>query len=283
MNYTTIISAESLMGILGAPNLCIVDCRFNLAEPGAGQQLYVQGHIPGAVYAHLDHDLAGHKDGRNGRHPLPDPEAMVARLRAWGIHNDGQVVAYDAQGGAIASRLWWLLRWLGHERVAVLDGGWPAWDSAGGEVSSELPVIDPGNFTQRPALAEVMAVAGLQAALATQAVCLLDARDPGRFRGEQEPLDPVAGHVPGARNHFFMRNLDANGRMLGADALRDAYAGYLREGSAGSVVVMCGSGVTACHDLLAMQHAGLGGAKLYAGSWSEWCSDPGRPVATSDD
>jgi thiosulfate/3-mercaptopyruvate sulfurtransferase len=282
MSYTTLISAEELAKQLGQPDLCVIDCRFNLADVTAGRTAYNEGHIPGAVYAHLDDDLAGEKTGTNGRHPLPDREALAVRLRDWGVNNDTQVVAYDAQGGAMASRLWWLLRWLGHDNVAVLDGGWKAWCESGGAITTDLPEPQPGTFTAAEVLLPAVAVEELQQLLDEHAISLIDARDPGRFKGEQEPLDPVAGHVPGAINHFFMRNLDETGKFLSPDALRALWAPYLENKSAASIVHMCGSGVTACHNLLAMQHAGFSGGRLYVGSWSEWCSDPDRAVATGD-
>ncbi|MGD8742488.1 MAG: sulfurtransferase [Granulosicoccaceae bacterium] len=283
MAYTTLISADDLARQLGQSDLCVIDCRFNLNEVTAGQASYDEGHIPGAVYAHLDNDLAGKKTGVNGRHPLPDRESLAARLREWGVNRDSQLVAYDAQGGAMASRLWWLLRWLGHDKVAVLDGGWKAWCESGGQLTTDVPDRQPGDFTAGDILSPAVPVEELQQLLVEHTVSLIDARDPGRFRGEQEPLDPVAGHVPGATNHFFMRNLDESGRFLPPEALRKLWTPYLEDNSAASVVHMCGSGVTACHNLLAMQHAGLSGARLYVGSWSEWCSDPDRPVATGDE
>lgn len=283
MNYTTLVSVDDLKTHLEQLDLCVIDCRFNLADTTAGQTAYHEGHIPGAVYAHLDNDLAGTKTGTNGRHPLPDRDALVARFCAWGVNNDTQVVAYDAQGGAMASRLWWLLRWLGHDRVAVLDGGWKAWCESGGQVTTEIPARPAGNFSARDSLSSTVAVDELEQLLAADTVTLIDAREPGRFKGEQEPLDAVAGHVPGATNHFFMRNLDDTGKFLPVETLRAHWAPYLEQHTPGSIVQMCGSGVTACHNLLAMQHAGISGARLYVGSWSEWCSDPARGVATGDE
>jgi thiosulfate/3-mercaptopyruvate sulfurtransferase len=254
----------------------VLDCRFDLARPGAGAAAYADGHIPGAFYAHLDDHLAGAKTGRNGRHPLPDRATFAAWAGGLGIAPGVQVVAYDDQGGPYAARAWWLLRWLGHDAVAVLDGGWAAWRAAGGAIETALPV-PPGNpaypMAADPAMPTVEA-----AALLSQLgrVRLYDARAGERFRGEVEPLDPVAGHIPGATQRFFKDNLAPDGRFKPAALLRDEFAVW---GEGGPVVHQCGSGVTACHNLLAMVHAGLEPGALYPGSWSEWCADPARPVA----
>ena len=277
MTYTTLISAEQLRTLIeaGQPPV-LLDCGFELSDPQAGERQFAQAHLPGAQYAHLDRDLSGPRNGLNGRHPLPARGEFAARAGRWGIAPGVQVVAYDAQGGPYASRAWWLLRWLGHEAVAVLDGGLQGWTACGGALTAK-----PGQASARPAYPagpEAMPTVDAPALLAGGAAwTVLDARAPERFRGEVEPLDPVAGHIPGAINRCFKDNLDADGRFRPAEDLRRDFAPWSAEPA--RVVHQCGSGVTACHNLLAMAHAGLTGSRLYPGSWSEWCADPARPVA----
>ena len=238
----------------------------------------------GAQHADLERDLSGPPTPLSGRHPLPDPVQLATRLGALGVGPDTQVVAYDDGPGAMAARLWWLCRWIGHEAVAVLDGGLRAWRAAGGSVTAATSAPQPRELHPRRSLARTATADSLHAAtLAAAGTCLVDARTPQRFRGQAEPIDPVAGHVPGARNHPFERNLDADGRFLPPAALRERWAQTLGGARPQQVVAMCGSGVTACHLLLALEHAGLPGARLYAGSWSEWIRDPRRPVATGVD
>jgi thiosulfate/3-mercaptopyruvate sulfurtransferase len=277
--FRTLIPVEALAARLaaGAPTV-VLDCRFDLADPSAGKAAYEARHLPGARYAHLDTDLSGRKTGGNGRHPLPERAALAAWAGAMGIAPGVQVVAYDDQGGPYAARCWWLLRWLGHPEVAVLDGGFAAWRAAGGafDDSDPAPVASPVAF---PASAvPAMPIIDADALLACLGrLRLVDARAAARFRGEVEPLDPVAGHIPGATHRNFQDNLLSGGRFKSAAQLRDEFAAW---GSAPARVVhQCGSGVTACHNLLAMAHAGLEGSVLYPGSWSEWCADPDRPVA----
>ncbi len=275
--HTTLIAAAELRAFAGAP-LVILDCGFDLADPGAGARAHAAGHLPGAVYAHLDRDLSGAKTGRNGRHPLPARDDFARRAGAWGIAPEVQVVAYDAQGGPYAARAWWLLRWLGHDAVAVLDGGPAAWLAAGGTLSTAPGAVAPQPpypATPEPAMPTVHADDLLDI---PGAWCVLDARAPERFRGEVEPLDPVAGHIPGALNRFFKDNLGPDDHFRPAAELRAAFADLVGRGTPDRVVHQCGSGVTAAHNLLAMTHAGLPGSRLYPGSWSEWCSDPARPV-----
>jgi thiosulfate/3-mercaptopyruvate sulfurtransferase len=277
MPWQTLIDTPALRVALAGPQPpVLLDCGFDLADPGAGERAHAAGHLPGALYVHLDRDLSGPKTGCNGRHPLPDREALAARAGAWGIAPGVQVVAYDAQGGPYAARAWWLLRWLGHDAVAVLDGGTAAWTAAGGERTTTPATVraQPPYPARPPAMPTVAAAALLAPAPGRQ---LLDARAPERFRGDVEPLDPVAGHIPGAHNRFFKDNLQPDGRFLEVAALRTAFAAWADAPAA--VVHQCGSGVTACHNLLAMEHAGLAGSALYPGSWSEWCADPARPVA----
>ncbi|MEP7283009.1 MAG: sulfurtransferase [Rubrivivax sp.] len=277
--HHTLIDAEALQARLaaGAPTV-VLDARFELSAPPAGRAAYAAGHVPGARYAHLDDDLAGACTGHNGRHPLPGRADFAARVGAWGITPGVQVVAYDDQGGAIAARAWWLLRWLGHDAVAVLDGGWSAWVGSGGAVETTAPTpvhaALPYPASDAPAMPTVQADA-LLAQLGR--VRLLDARTGERFRGEVEPLDPVAGHIPGATLRCFRDNLAPGGRFKPAALLRAEFDALASPPA--SVVHQCGSGVTACHNLLAMAHAGLDGSVLYPGSWSEWCADPRRPVA----
>ena len=277
MRYTTLIDVTTLAPNLGHPDWALFDCRFDLARPEAGRAAYDQGHLPGARFADLDHDLSGPVTPATGRHPLPDPEVLAATLGAWGVDRMVQVVVYDADNGAFASRLWWLLRWLGHDSVAVLDGGFRAWTEAAGAVTTAPPTRAARTFTAelRPAL-EVP----VGALLAGTHGPLIDARTPERFRGDKEPIDPVAGRIPGALNLPLGGNLDARGRFLPAAELRARYAAALGDAAAEEAVHYCGSGVSACHNLLAMEHAGLHGSRLYVGSWSEWIRDPARPVAT---
>ncbi len=276
MQQRTLIDAESLLALYAAGRPPVVlDCSFDLVDPGAGERAFATGHLPGAQYAHLDRDLSGPKSGHNGRHPLPERAALADRAGQWGIAPGVPVVTYDAQGAPYAARAWWLLRWLGHDAVAVLDGGLAAWCAAGGTLTTE--VLAPPPRPPYSAAAAGMPTIGadaLQARLGR--VRLLDARAGERFRGEVEPLDAVAGHIPSATWRFFKDNLDAGGRFKPAAQLREEFTAL--GAAAGEVVQQCGSGVTACHNLLAMAHAGLGESLLYPGSWSEWCSDPARPV-----
>ena len=280
--FTTLISAGELAADLGNSDWIIFDCRHDLADPAAGARAYAQSHVRGAAHLSLDGDLSGSKTGTNGRHPLPDAAVFCARMAERGLRNNMQVVAYDATGGAFAARLWWMLRWVGHERVAVLDGGWNAWLKAGLPVASESTVIARGNFSGSPRKVTVDA-AFVAGEIGSPRTRLIDARSPDRFRGENETLDPVGGHIPGATNRFFQSNLGADGCFKSAALLKEEFSAVLGDTRSSDVVHQCGSGVTACHNLLAMEVAGLAGSRLYPGSWSEWCSDPQRPVATGAD
>lgn len=278
MAYSTLIDGARLQPQLGDPGWCVVDVRHQLADTTYGERAYAAGHIPGAVFLHLDRDLSGPLTGSNGRHPLPDPAALMARLSAVGIGNATQVVVYDDAGGMIAGRLWWLLRWLGHDRVALLDGGFPLWQAEGRPVDA-MPAARPvARFSGQPRDGAVD-TAWLLAHLGRPELCLVDARGADRFRGENETIDPVGGHIPGARNRCFKDNLEADGRFKPAAVLHAEYLALLAGNAPTEVVMQCGSGVSACLNLLAMEIAGLRGAKLYPGSWSEWCADPARPVA----
>jgi thiosulfate/3-mercaptopyruvate sulfurtransferase len=278
MAYTTLISVEELAARLIDPTFVIFDCRHDLMKPDAGAQAYAQSHIPGARFAHSDVDLAGPKTGRNGRHPLPDATAFAAWLGRQGVDNSKQVIGYDSAGGASATRLWWMLRWLGHDAVAVLDGGWEAWVRSGNEVTAAVPKVVATTFTAKPRDSWVDADF-IRSHLNDPSVVVVDARSPERYRGEAEPIDPVAGHIPGARNRLYKENLDAGNRFKPAAQLREEFRRLLAGAKPEHSVHQCGSGVSACHNLLAMEIAGLPGAKLYPGSWSEWCADPARPVA----
>jgi thiosulfate/3-mercaptopyruvate sulfurtransferase len=274
----TLVDAAWLRSLIAArAPLVLLDCGFDLADPAAGAKAYAAGHLPGACYAHLDADLSAPRTGHNGRHPLPTREAFTATVARWGVTPGVAVVCYDDQGGAYAARAWWMLRWIGAQDVAVLDGGKAAWHRAGGtlETAVPAPVAAPAfPLAPEPGMPTVTAdelLAGLGR------LTILDARAGERFRGETELLDPVAGHIPGARHRFFKDNLDGDGCFLPVAQLRAAFGAFGGEPS--QWVHQCGSGVTACHNLLAMVHAGLGDSVLYAGSWSEWCADPARPVA----
>jgi thiosulfate/3-mercaptopyruvate sulfurtransferase len=281
MDYTTLVSAETLKAHLGDPRWVILDVRHDLFDLQAGMRAYRDGHVPGAQFASIDDDLSGTKTGRNGRHPMPTREALVERFRTWGIGNGSQIVAYDAQGGQFAARVWWLARWLGYRCVAVLDGGWPAWIAAGGTSETTVVTPAPGNFSTAESVVNVVAAAAVLAALGHRdRLLLLDARMPERYRGEQEPIDPVAGHIPGALNRPWQHNLTADQRFKSPAQLKSEYAAMLGEQTLRTVTHQCGSGVTACHNVLAMEIAGLPGSALYAGSWSEWIADPTRPIRT---
>lgn len=279
MTYTTLISAQTLHQQINNPDWIIVDCRFSLADTEAGAKAYRHGHIPNARYAHLDKDLSSAITDFTGRHPLPNFALLAKKLGDWGITNTSQVVAYDDAGGAFASRLWWLLRCMGHDKVAVLDGGVKQWQKQGLPVTTALPRVKPATF--RPYLNEAtwLNAVQVQNSLAQKAICLVDARTPERYRGKQEPIDPIAGHIPGALNRAFQLNLDSNGLFLPAEQLRGQFNRLIGATVPEQVVHYCGSGVTACHNLLAMEQAGLTGSKLYPGSWSEWIRNKNRAVA----
>ncbi|MDA8257870.1 MAG: sulfurtransferase [Betaproteobacteria bacterium] len=261
------------------PEWRIFDCRHDLQNTEYGRTAYARGHIPGALFLHLDDDLSGAKDGRNGRHPLPDVADFARRMSACGVDETVQVVAYDNEGGIFASRLWWMLRWLGHDKVAVLDGGLAGWKRSKRALDESTPAVATRIFTPRPQPLAVD-VGQVLAGRGSPQMLIVDARSPERFRGENETLDPVGGHIPGAVNRFYFDNLDDAGCFFKSpEELRGEFAALLAGRPANQVVQQCGSGVTACHNLLAMELAGLSGSKLYPGSWSEWCADPARPVA----
>ncbi len=279
---TALISTTDLAAHLGDPAFVLVDVRHDLTQPEAwGESAYGLGHLPGARFVHLDRDLSAPKTGRNGRHPLPGAGACAELFGRLGIDATKQVVAYDQGSGMYAARLWWMLRALGHDAAAVLDGGFAAWTREGRPVVTATPVDTRATFIARPRASNLDAPA-VAASLTTRSLLLVDARARERFRGDVEPLDPVAGHIPGALNRPYLENLDAEGRFKGVAALAAEFGALLGSRPPAGVVHYCGSGVSACHNLLAMAHAGLEGARLYPGSWSEWCADPTRPTARGD-
>jgi thiosulfate/3-mercaptopyruvate sulfurtransferase len=281
MILTVLVNSDILAQHLADPDWVVFDCRHDLTDPARGRTDYASSHIPGARFLHLDRDLSAPKTGKNGRHPLPDPRMLVKKLGRAGVDSRKQVIAYDAQGGSMAARLWWLLRWLGHLPVAVLDGGWNQWISEGRPQTAEIPKPKRARFAGKPSRIWVSA-RYVRTHLEDARTVLVDARAPDRFRGQNEMLDPVGGRIPGARNRFYRDNLDANGRFKASEMLRQEFAEVLKGSDPRSVVNYCGSGVSACHNLLAMEYAGLRGARLYPGSWSEWCAAPSRPVETGE-
>jgi thiosulfate/3-mercaptopyruvate sulfurtransferase len=278
--FHTLIDPATLAAHLDDRSWVIVDCRFDLADPAKGERDYEQGHIPGARYAHLDRDLSGPKTGTNGRHPLPEPEALRERFGALGIGPDNQAIAYDADSGMYASRLWWMLRWMGHDRAAVLDGGLARWEHEGHAVRAAREHWTPATFTGSPREGWRLTVDQVVATLDDPSTFLVDSRSNERYRGIGETLDPVAGHIPGAANYFFQQNLSADKRFKSSEELRAQWAPILGARDPREVVVYCGSGVSACHNLLALEHAGVSGVRIFPGSWSEWVADPKRPVET---
>jgi len=273
MSGSTLVSTGEL-----AANLVkwrVFDCRHDLAKPDFGEQQYREGHISGALFAHLDRDLSGRKTGQNGRHPLPDPQDFEKWLEKTGLTPKDQAVCYDGANGSMASRLWWMLRWIGHDRVAVLDGGFAKWTKEGRPVTIDVPLFTPFNYPIKVRKDFAVDVRTVERNLGKS--LLLDARAPARYRGEQEPIDPVAGRIPGAKNRFNSENLSAQGTFKSPQELKKELAAALGNRSPSEVIHYCGSGVAACHNLLAMEIAGLKGGKLYAGSWSEWIADAKRP------
>lgn len=277
----TLISVSELAARLSNTDLRVFDVRHDLLDHGLGRRQYEQSHIAGARYLDSEAELAAPRTGTNGRHPLPDRAALAALMAAHGVASQTLVVAYDGSGGQFAAHLWWMMRWLGHARVAVLDGGWQAWEAAGLAVESGAGPAVRAASGARPgeSMAEPVDAATVLANLDRQAFTVLDARAAARYRGETEPIDPVAGHIPGALNRPNVENLAPDGRFKSPQQLRHEFAGLLGERAPESIVHQCGSGITASHNLLAMEIAGLSGSRLYPGSWSEWVSDPSRPVA----
>jgi len=283
MTNKLLVDVVEVAAHLADPSWRVFDCRHDLKQTEYGAQAYAQSHIPGAQFLHLDRDLSGPVNGVNGRHPLPDPAVLARKLSLCGVGADTQVVAYDNEGGVFAARLWWLMRWLGHPRVALLDGGLAGWKRNKLPLEEGLPLIASAQFAARPSSQSAAPVDAdyVLARLDKLDMLIVDARSPERFRGENETLDPVGGHIPGALNRFYFDNLDDDGCYFKrVEELRSEFEALLGGQDACNVVQQCGSGVSACHNLLAMELAGLHGSRLYAGSWSEWCADPARPVAS---
>lgn len=287
MEFRTIVSSLELVSHLDDPSWVVIDCRHNPLDFAAGYRDYCLSHIPGARFAHMADDLSGVTGPRTGRHPLPDPHAFVQKLTTWGVDNTKQVVVYDDTGSTYAARLWWMLRWVGHYRAAVLDGGWRHWQRVAKVVSSQQPVIDyeaSSRFWMQLHEAAKVDIDFVTDHLESAYLSLIDARPPLRYLGVAEQqdmqLDPLAGHIPGAINHCYKANLDANDCFLPAEALRRTFTGLIGSTPLHRVIHQCGAGITACNNLLAMEIAGLHGTKLYPGSWSEWCRNPGRPMVT---
>jgi len=282
MTTPPLLDVATLVAHVSDPDWVIVDCRFDLKQSDAGRSAYEQGHIPGARYAHLDDDLAARPTRSDGRHPLPTPEAFAERLGSWGIANTSTVVVYDEGPGAIAARLWWMLRWVGHERVAVLNGGLKAWELHGLTLERTRPTWERAKFSVTALHDDwVVQIEDLPGLLA-QSALLLDARSEERFLGLEEPIDPIAGHVPGARNFPFSKSLASSGTLRTATALRGELEPLVGKRDIADVIAMCGSGVTACHLLLSLCVAGFGDGRLFVGSWSQWIRDPNRPVAPDE-
>src|SRR5215470_533307 len=282
MILTALAGTDTLPGHLDDPDWIVFDCRHDLASPERGRAEYVQSHIPGARFLHLDEDLSAPKTGKNGRHPLPDPERLVEKLGQAGVDSRKQVIAYDAQGGMVAARLWWMLRWLGHLPVAVLDGGWNQWIAEGRPQTAEVPRAQAARLAAKARNDCWVGTHFVREHLGDETTVLIDGRAPDRFRGLNETIDPVGGRIPYARNRFYKDNLDASGRFKAPEKLAEEFRAVLGSSGPQQAVSYCGSGVSACHNLLAMEVAGLRGARLYPGSWSEWSADPSRPVASGE-
>ncbi|MEN8242190.1 MAG: sulfurtransferase [Chloroflexota bacterium] len=282
--YKTLISLRELADNYTRPNWVLVDCHFQLDDPDVGREAYLRAHIPGAFYAHLDRDLSGPIiPGKTGRHPLPAISVLAETLSHWGIDKDTQVVAYDNRGGAIAVRLWWMLKWLGHHAVAVLDGGFNDWQQAGHPVDEELPQPNQKIFSPQPQPEMIATVDEIETIKEHPDKLLIDSRAPERYRGEVEPLDSIAGHIPGAVNHFFKHNLGPDEKMITVTELKENFSSLIGDTQPNNVIFYCGSGVTSAHNVLAMAHAGLGFARIYPGSWSEWITDPNHEICIVDE
>lgn len=275
-----LVTTAELEKHLGDPGWIVFDTRHDMGDVGKGRRAYAEGHVRGAYFLHVDDDLSGAKTGKNGRHPLPDLATFAAKIAASGVTPATQVVVYDDLGGNFAVRLWWMLRWLGHERVALLDGGYPLWEKEKRPTATDVPAPRQGDFKPRPHLGDVVDTPFVERFREDPSIRLVDARAPERFAGLKEPIDPVAGHIPGAVNRFWQKNLDSDGRFKPPEQLKREYAEFLGETKPAQVVHMCGSGVTACHNMFAMALAGMPQGRLYVGSWSEWVADRSRPVAS---
>lgn len=280
--HRTLIDTSTLAGHLHDPDWAIVDCRFDILDAARGAEQYIEAHIPGARYADLDKHLSGPKTGTNGRHPLPGSDALRRDLGLLGIGPATQVVAYDADSSTYAARLWWLLRWMGHEAVAVLDGGYARWCREGYPVRDGTEPFSAANFNGAPREGSSLTVLDVMNGLHLPTRLLVDSRSNDRYHGINETIDRTGGHIPGATNYFFMQNMTPEKTFKTPEELNAKWASLLNGRDPGELVVYCGSGVTACNNLLALEHAGLSGARLYPGSWSEWSADPARPIATDE-
>ncbi len=272
--YQTIIGLDALQNNIDRSNWLVIDCRYDLGDKTAGYQTYLESHIVGAIYADISEDLSGEAVTDSGRHPLPTANKLRRVFSTFGINRNSQVVVYDASAGAFAARLWWLLRYMGHEAVAVLDGGWQAWQSSNLQLETGKRCNSPESFEGEVKSEWLVTLEHVE-----EAPLLVDSRDPERYRGEVEPIDPVAGHIPGALNYCWKENLAENGQFLDSEQLRQQLGHVYTDTPANEVVFYCGSGVTACHNLLAVAHSGLPAARLYAGSWSEWCNQENPSVS----
>ena len=282
MEYNTIISADELAKIIDNDDVRIFDCRFLLKDPQGGLKKYQEGHLPNAQFADMDTQLSSAMTEQSGRHPLPSAMDLIEQLQAWGISNDTQVIAYDDISGAFAARMWWMLRWMGHNKVAVLDGGMQKWQANGGELSTDIPSFTAGNFDAEIHDDWLVDIETVQAELANKNITLIDARAADRFTGKDQKTDPVPGHVPGANSLPFGGNLTAEGTFAAAEVIQARFSKLITDQPLDKVVNMCGSGVTACHNLLALEIAGITPTKLFIGSWSQWIRDTSRPVATGE-
>ncbi|MFK7815111.1 MAG: sulfurtransferase [Gammaproteobacteria bacterium] len=282
MTYQTIISVEDLNKNINNQDWFVFDCRFMLKDPEGGLKKFNQGHIPGAQYADMDKDLASPMTATTGRHPLPNPDELIKKLQSWGVNNTSQIICYDDMSGAFAARMWWLLKWLGHEEIAVLDGGLDLWTATTLEIETEVKEKVPGKFSGRANNNMWVDVEFVKNELSENKITLLDARSEERYSAKDTKTDPVAGHVPGAMSFPFSGNLSKQGVFLSKDELRNRFATFVNNPEEKEVINMCGSGVTACHNLLAMSIADLPITKLFVGSWSEWIKDKSRPVATGE-
>ena len=282
MNYTTTISAKELNDIIGNENVRVFDCRFSLKDPQGGLKSYQQGHLPQAQFADMDTQLSSPMTPTSGRHPLPMPEDFMQQLQAWGVNNDTQIIAYDDMKGAFAARLWWMMRWVGHENVAVLDGGMEKWTEAGYTLTQDNVDFPAGNFTGAAKMEWLVDIDTVRSELEAGTITLIDARAADRFTAKDQQSDPVPGHIPGAKNLPFGGNLASDGLMKPSAEIKQRFDQIINENSEREVVNMCGSGVTACHNLLAQAIAGMPPMKIFIGSWSQWIRDPARPVATGE-
>ena len=282
MAYRTLIDTATLANNIGDPEWRIFDLRHDLMNPELGREQYAEGHISGASFVPLDLALSGEKTGANGRHPLPDANDFMATLGEWGVRPGQQIVVYDGSNGTFAGRLWWMMRWMGHYSVAVLDGGITKWEKEGRPLTAEVPHFAPTTYKGAPRTMHVD-VGFVEANLGKSEVTVIDARASGRYAGIGETIDPVGGHIPGALNRPFTENLNKDGTYKAPEVLAKEFAALLGNRSPKQIVHQCGSGVSACHNILAMEIAGLAGSRLYPGSWSEWCQDPKRPVATGSE